>query len=314
MESVERFYSNGKLLLTGEYLVLSGALALSLPCRYGQYLYIHKNFEEDGRILDWTANVKGKPWFRCRIDPETWVAEAVPEREELYDGEIAAGLVKIIRAASEIKQNKDWLTGVRAISEIGFELKWGLGSSSSLISNIAWWGEVDPFRINQMVSTGSGYDIASARHSSPILYHKVSGLPGISEIQFDPPFADRLAFIYLGKKQNSAEGVKNFLNNALVREEDINKISDITLRVSRASDLDEYEDLLNEHELIMSGILDRPPVKYALFPDYPGTVKSLGDWGGDFAHISIRQEMDEVKAYFRERGFKQIIPYRELIK
>jgi len=30
------FYSNGKLLITGEYLVLDGAKALALPTKYGQ--------------------------------------------------------------------------------------------------------------------------------------------------------------------------------------------------------------------------------------------------------------------------------------
>ena len=34
------FYSNGKLLITGEYLVLDGAKALALPTKYGQYLTV----------------------------------------------------------------------------------------------------------------------------------------------------------------------------------------------------------------------------------------------------------------------------------
>ncbi len=37
------FYSNGKLLLTGEYLVLNGAKALALPTVYGQNLTIEEN-------------------------------------------------------------------------------------------------------------------------------------------------------------------------------------------------------------------------------------------------------------------------------
>ena len=32
------FYSNGKLLITGEYVVLDGAKALALPTKYGQNL------------------------------------------------------------------------------------------------------------------------------------------------------------------------------------------------------------------------------------------------------------------------------------
>jgi mevalonate kinase len=34
------FYSNGKLLITGEYVVLDGAKSLALPTKFGQNLTI----------------------------------------------------------------------------------------------------------------------------------------------------------------------------------------------------------------------------------------------------------------------------------
>jgi hypothetical protein len=34
------FYSNGKLLITGEYLVLDGAKSLALPTKFGQFLKV----------------------------------------------------------------------------------------------------------------------------------------------------------------------------------------------------------------------------------------------------------------------------------
>jgi hypothetical protein len=36
----QTFYSNGKLLITGEYLVLDGAKAFALPTKFGQSLII----------------------------------------------------------------------------------------------------------------------------------------------------------------------------------------------------------------------------------------------------------------------------------
>ena len=39
---MDTFYSNGKLLLTGEYVVLDGAKALAIPTKFGQYLSIQK--------------------------------------------------------------------------------------------------------------------------------------------------------------------------------------------------------------------------------------------------------------------------------
>ena len=39
MES-QSYYSNGKLLITGEYAVLDGALSLALPTKFGQELNV----------------------------------------------------------------------------------------------------------------------------------------------------------------------------------------------------------------------------------------------------------------------------------
>ena len=36
----QTFYSNGKLLITGEYVVLDGAKALALPTKFGQSLLV----------------------------------------------------------------------------------------------------------------------------------------------------------------------------------------------------------------------------------------------------------------------------------
>ena len=55
----QTFYSNGKLLLTGEYVVLDGAKALAVPTRFGQNLIVKKvnnqqinwiSFDSDKRI------------------------------------------------------------------------------------------------------------------------------------------------------------------------------------------------------------------------------------------------------------------------
>ena len=55
------FYSNGKLLLSGEYLVLDGAMALSIPTKYGQSLVVEPS--EAGR-LDWkSVDNNGAIWF-----------------------------------------------------------------------------------------------------------------------------------------------------------------------------------------------------------------------------------------------------------
>ena len=41
----QTFYSNGKLLLTGEYLVIDGAKALAIPTQKGQSLSVKETEE-----------------------------------------------------------------------------------------------------------------------------------------------------------------------------------------------------------------------------------------------------------------------------
>ncbi|MDZ7612653.1 MAG: hypothetical protein U5K51_02185 [Flavobacteriaceae bacterium] len=56
---MDAFYSHGKFLITGEYLVLKGALALAQPLRFGQHLDVKKtsvpvlqwkSFDADGQV------------------------------------------------------------------------------------------------------------------------------------------------------------------------------------------------------------------------------------------------------------------------
>ena len=55
------FYSHGKLLLTGEYVVLDGAKALAVPTNKGQYLTV-KPIKE--RKLSWRSfDENNHVWF-----------------------------------------------------------------------------------------------------------------------------------------------------------------------------------------------------------------------------------------------------------
>ena len=50
---MQRFYSNGKLLLSGEYLILDGATGLALPTKTGQEMLV-STFNSEG-ILFWES-------------------------------------------------------------------------------------------------------------------------------------------------------------------------------------------------------------------------------------------------------------------
>jgi hypothetical protein len=78
----------------------------------------------------------------------------------------------------------------KVVTDTNFPLEWGLGSSSTLISNLAWWAGVDPFELLFSTSSGSGYDIACARQKTPLLYrfNGAGHAPSVREVAFDPPF------------------------------------------------------------------------------------------------------------------------------
>ena len=57
----QNFYSNGKLLLTGEYVVLDGAKALAVPTKFGQSLKIKQG---SNKQFKWTSfDVDKSIWF-----------------------------------------------------------------------------------------------------------------------------------------------------------------------------------------------------------------------------------------------------------
>ena len=61
---MESFYSHGKLLLSAEYLVLKGAMALALPTKLGQYL----SFKKPSNYLRWKSfDENGIQWFDAKF-------------------------------------------------------------------------------------------------------------------------------------------------------------------------------------------------------------------------------------------------------
>ena len=134
-----QFYSNGKLLLTGEYLVLDGALALAIPTKLGQSLSVQP------------ASEKGLFWKSLDMHGNCWFQEEFSLRKECTlstPSDISKTLQKILREAQKL--NPDFLTSQGALqvtTRLDFPRDWGLGSSSTLINNIAQWAEVDAFQL-----------------------------------------------------------------------------------------------------------------------------------------------------------------------
>ncbi len=297
--------SNGKLLITGEYLVMEGALAMALPLKVGQTLSVRKNHNN---ILKWQANMPGGSWFTAEFDLNSFGVI-------ITDNNILAKkLGDILVATRELSHT--FLSdnvGFDVVTNLDFNPEYGFGTSSTLISNIAMWADVDPYKLLEKTFGGSGYDIACARTETPILYKKKDGVVEVRSVDFSPVFKDKLFFVYLGKKQNSADGIKAFKKNGKFTISDIVSISDITNQLVKTKDFTIFQELLEEHELILSKILDLPTAKSLLFDDFTGAVKSLGAWGGDFVLMTYNDSEQILRSYLEDKGFDIIFRYDELI-
>jgi mevalonate kinase len=305
---MDNFYTraNGKFLITGEYFVLDGAKALALPLRFGQSLRVDPLAEAS--ILQWEAlDEMETPWFSADIH--------LPDLAPLQstDEKMVITLVQILRAAQ--KQNAEFLnlsTGLRVVTQNDFPRQWGLGTSSTLIAALARWANVDPYRILTETLGGSGYDIACAFADGPILYQLKDGRPLVKAVSFEPIFHNCLYFIYLGQKQDSREGIKRYRSLTQNKQQIAQKISHLTQEIIEASDLYVFEKILNIHEHLVSGALQLPRAKDLFFPDFWGTIKSLGAWGGDFVLATSDKSEHETKTYFEAKGYPIVLTWRDV--
>ena len=74
-----KFNSNGKLLLSGEYLVLKGAKSLSIPTRFSQTLEVSNN--ASGKIKWESYDQNKKIWFDINFDlNQEWNLKSFKEK------------------------------------------------------------------------------------------------------------------------------------------------------------------------------------------------------------------------------------------
>ena len=298
------FYSNGKLLLTGEYLILDGAKGLALPTKFGQSMVV-RNSEKPGIAWQSIAH-DGTVWFDAHFKNEQLAEKPITNPETVSDR-----LLMILQTAFEMKGGTE---GVNAEieSKLDFPRDWGLGSSSTLICNIAKWLEIDPFALQEKTFGGSGYDIACGLHGHPLIFRLEYNNPVTYETDFYPAFADKMYFIHLNRKQDTRDAIKNYRSrHSADKAYRIIEIDEATQEFLDSETADDMILAINKHEEIMSGILNLPTLKTQHFADFTGGIKSLGAWGGDFF---LAVSNDDPVNYFRSRGFETIIRYADMAK
>jgi len=312
-----KYYSNGKLLITAEYLVLEGAEALALPAKYGQSLEVVplktiSKTTKSNRLLWKSVDEKDNCWFQCEFKLPNFTIKCktfMSKKEQ----EIALKLQEILLESKRL--NPDFLIENQSFyvkTKTDFPLNWGLGSSSTLINNIAQWAKIDAFKLQFRVFGGSAYDIACAQNDTPIIYKLVNKKPVIKPVFFEPSFKKNLYFVHLNVKKNSRNAIKAYQKNLLNKENQIKDITEITKKIlNMCLNLRQFEEIITQHEQILASILHQKTIKELLFPDYFGAIKSLGAWGGDFI---LATGNDATPSYFKAKGYTTILTYKQMIK
>lgn len=296
------YRANGKLLLTGEYLVLHGAKAIALPLKVGQQMVVSQ--VKNSSTVQWKARFQDKIWFECELYADDF---RIINTSDLDKSSILRLLLRTIK-----KLNPTFAipTGTKFETTLESNPEWGFGSSSTLVSLLAQWSAVDPFRLNEMVFHGSGFDIACATAGGPIFYTRNQPSEPVS---LNYPFADQLFLVYSGKKKGTANEVRSFLKEKMISESQIAEMSALSEEFAACGNQSEFNRLIEIHELMIGKLIEQTPVKEQFFPDFEGAIKSLGAWGGDFWLVSTQQSFSEMKSYFENKGLTTLFKWNDLI-
>jgi hypothetical protein len=302
MNKIKPFRAHGKLLITGEYIILHGAQALALPTKKrSQELEVKKIHKDE---IQWQAfNNKNELWFEATID--------LRQMEILKTNNQAMALkTQEIQRYIKDERPSHFSTGLNFTTVMNFSPEWGLGYSSTFIYLLSQWSHFYHFLLQKKFFGGSGYDVACSRSIGPLLFKLEDGSPIIQDITWSPSFKKNLTFVYLGSKANTQNAIHHFKQKELRNPETVVKeINSLTESFVNATNLESFQNLMDRHEDLISSVLGIPPIKNERFSDFRGSIKSLGAWGGDFILVASFQDPDD---YFRGKGYKLIFKWDDL--
>lgn len=294
------YYSHGKLLLSSEYFLLKGATALAIPTRFGQEMIVSETTKASFSLtsLDHDKQV----WFSAEFPLSDFHN---PNEANSYKDGATQRCFQLLKYIYSLRPDL-FASGKAFVSSVNFPRAWGLGTSSTFVNNLATWAEIDPYNLLWSAFRGSGYDIACARCASPILYQLQGSRPNVKAVDFDPPFKAHLFFVYLNKKQDTGSAIGQYSEMLNDKQAVVEELSRLTLQMSECKDETDFCALIEKHEAIIARHTKQRPVKASFFPDYQGSIKSLGAWGGDFIlAVGGGSTID----YFASKGYSTVLPY-----
>jgi len=292
--------SPGKLLITSEYYVTKGSLALAIPTKFRQSLDF--KYDNSNRLKWKSYDKENDIWIDCEFELSNF---EITKNKNKHSKTLQSILISANNINPEFLINNG---GGLVTTQLNFSRKWGLGTSSTLINNISKWANIDPYELLWSNYKGSGYDIACALAKRPILYKLENNVPIVKSIQFSPDYTKNIFFIYLNKKQDSNKEIDKFFE-LKISKQTINKLSDLTIEFVNSKTLLDFQNCIIKHENIISKTLKVDTIKNMYFKDYEGQIKSLGAWGGDFI---LAAGPVNSKKYFYDKGYNTVLNYKEI--
>lgn len=292
------YSANGKFLLTGEYAILAGVPALAVPLRLKQYLKVTPRADHYIQCNSYDAD--GSLWhtssFSTSLD------------DNATDDAVTSKLKQILKTALQLSSTTAFTHGYDLVTKLDFNRTYGMGTSSTLIAMVAQWLDCDAFALQFACFGGSGYDIACATAHTPLIYRYDAVKPQIELVQFKPSFSNELFFVYLNRKQNSRESIARFDAKLLTPQIKERLTAMPQQFLQAANDISLFNRLLQEHEALIAQLINLEPIQNS-FPDFPGVLKSLGGWGGDF----ILATGSDAPAYFKARGYNVVLSWNDVV-
>lgn len=299
---MKSYHAHGKFLITAEYLILNGARGLAIPLtKMKQTLTVSEHAE---KTFQWTAlDHEAKVWLELELDMQFRAKRELNLQEKL--------LQRMLQHLFQLKP-KLFSQGLKFETSMNFSPKWGMGSSSTLISLISQWAGVDGMILQLKFFGGSGYDVVCATAANPIIYSLAQGKHQVSHVSWSPEFREHLYFIYLGQKQNTRESltaVKEKLTK--ISSDDMHLANLFTRDFLKCNSLPQFQLLMMEHERFISSLIGLPTIQEERFPEFPGAIKSLGAWGGDFIMAACEFDPSD---FFHDEGYGLIFKWDDLVE
>ena len=308
----QTFFARGKLMLTGEYLVLDGATALAVPTTLGQRLHVTPTDDVD--VLVWRSyDCQGQVWLKEQLTRRLLTSGL----NKGWDSFKQPRLARMLEAAL-VDHPLAWPSGTGLLMEshLEFDRSWGLGSSSTLSYLLAAWTGVDAFDLNKSEFGGSAYDVACAGAEGPLLYHLAGEQlqhPRVERLQWAGPWLEQAWLVHLGQKRNSRHAIADYRHQAAGElSQYVSELDALTQNLLHVHDVAEAARLLKTHEALVGYVTHQTPIGRERFADFPGTIKSLGAWGGDFI-LALPTDAVDVKAYFARHQLATVLPATSLL-